>query len=84
MLRLASHRDKAEVANAGTIGLRVTVKNRYLQATPRSKQRMGEAKNARADDHEIKGLMHDMMTPRLKTALSILHCLRQSLAETRH
>ena len=36
MRRLASDGDKAEIANAGTIGLRVTVKNSYFQAAPRS------------------------------------------------
>jgi hypothetical protein len=44
-------------------------------------QRMGEAKNTRADHHEIKGLIH-VMTPRLRTALTYLSCLRQGLAET--
>jgi hypothetical protein len=44
---------------------------------------MGQAKNARADDQEIKGLIH-VIAPKLNNALPILSRLRQGLAETRH
>jgi hypothetical protein len=83
MRRLASDGDKAEITNAGAIGLRVTIKYRHLEAAPRSMQRMGQAKNARADDQEIKGLIH-VIAPKLNNALPILSRLRQGLAETRH
>jgi hypothetical protein len=50
--------DKTEIANAGAIGLRVTVEHRYLEASPRGVQGMGQADDTGANDQKVKFLFH--------------------------
>jgi hypothetical protein len=62
MLRLAGNGDKAEIANAGTIGLGVPVQHRNLEATADSMQGMCKPDDARADNEEIEVPFH-MLVP---------------------
>ena len=54
MFRLAGYGNKAEIANAGTIGLRVPVQHCNLEAATRSVQRMGKPNDPRANDKKIE------------------------------
>jgi hypothetical protein len=50
--------DETEIANAGPIGLRVTVEHRYLEASPSRMQGMGQADDTGANDQKVKFLFH--------------------------
>ena len=58
MFGLPGDGDETEIANAGAIGLRVTVEHRYLEASPRGVQGMGQADDTGANDQKVKFLFH--------------------------
>jgi hypothetical protein len=58
MFGLPGDGDETEIANAGTIGLRVTVEHRYLKASPGRVQGMGQADDTGADNQKVKFLFH--------------------------
>jgi hypothetical protein len=62
MFGLAGHRDKAEIANTGTIRLRVPVKHRNLKAAAGGMQGMGKPNDTCANDKKIEFLFH-MLVP---------------------
>jgi hypothetical protein len=62
MLRLACYGDKAEIANAGTIGPGVPVQHRNLEAAAGGMQGMGKPNDTCANDKKIEFLFH-MLVP---------------------
>jgi hypothetical protein len=50
--------NETKIANAGAIGLRITVEHRYLEASPRGVQGMGQADDTCANDQKVKFLFH--------------------------
>jgi hypothetical protein len=58
VFRLPSDGDETEIANAGAIGLRVTVEHRHLEASPSRMQGMGQADDPSANDQKVKFLFH--------------------------
>ena len=58
MFGLPGDGDETEIANAGAIGLRVTVEHRYLEASPSRMQGMGQADDTGANDQKVKFLFH--------------------------
>ena len=46
--------DEAEIADRGTIGLRVALDHRHLQSAPRRRERMSEPADARPDNGQIE------------------------------
>jgi len=60
---LAGHRDEAEIADGGAVGLRVTVDHHDLQPAPRRGERMSEADDTGADDGEIETALHWLLLP---------------------
>ena len=58
MFGLPGDGNKTKIANAGAIGLRVTVEHRYLEASPSRMQGMGQADDTCADNQKVKFLFH--------------------------
>jgi hypothetical protein len=58
MFGLTGDGDETEIANAGAIGLRVTVEHRHLEASPSRMQGMGQADDPSANDQKVKFLFH--------------------------
>jgi hypothetical protein len=58
MFGLPGDGDESKIANAGAIGLRVTVEHRYLEASSRGVQGMGQADDTCADNQKVKFLFH--------------------------
>jgi hypothetical protein len=50
--------NETKIANAGAIGLRITVEHRYLEASSSRMQGMGQADDTCADNQKVKFLFH--------------------------